>query len=528
MTKTHPVLRKFLVLTLAVMTAVTFLSVNPAFAATKLKVTPTSKTITVGKSVKLKANKSVKWYVKKGKTVVKLTSKTSKTVKVKGLKAGTASIKAKVSSTEYKMVKITVKAATPTTPTDVVPQAAEQTSKVYVSAAYVRSAIYGKQAEMQNPVVLEVGWGTEADDPDYGAGHIPGAIHFNTDLVENNQLDGATQRWDIRGFSAIKTELEKIGITQDTPVIVYSDGASNSADDRVAFALLWAGVKNVKALDGGYGAWTKAGYETEKTSNTGKAVTDFGRTTALHPDWIVSTADVTAADSKYKLVSIRSYEEYIGQTSGYGYIARAGEPKGAIWGHDTDDGSYNDANGNTVTSAKIAEYIQPYGATLNDKLAFYCGTGWRATIPFLIMYQEGYTNMYLWDDGWYVYNTIPGLPVQIGDPAKGEVTNTTTDKLPETYTKLGALKYENSTVDVTSTGGIYNTLTGSAGAIKNNVTYTSSDPSYVSVTDNGTVSVIKLPDSGVVSVTITATAIPEIANHNQQHASASFTITLHK
>ncbi|MCI9198684.1 MAG: sulfurtransferase, partial [Lachnospiraceae bacterium] len=34
--------------------------------------------------------------------------------------------------------------------------------------------------------------------------------------------------------------------------------------------------------------------------------------------------------------------------SGYGYIDRAGEPQGAIWGHDTDDGSYNNEDGTTV------------------------------------------------------------------------------------------------------------------------------------------------------------------------------------
>ena len=57
---------------------------------------------------------------------------------------------------------------------------------------------------MKNPVVLEVGWGTEKDDAGYGKGHIPGAIHFNTDWAENNELDGEAQRWDIRSFDKIK------------------------------------------------------------------------------------------------------------------------------------------------------------------------------------------------------------------------------------------------------------------------------------------------------------------------------------
>ena len=36
----------------------------------------------------------------------------------------------------------------------------------------------------------------------------------------------------------------------------------------MAFTLLWAGVENVKCLDGGCDPWLKSGYETEKTVNT--------------------------------------------------------------------------------------------------------------------------------------------------------------------------------------------------------------------------------------------------------------------
>lgn len=524
MIKTNSALRKFMVTALAVLTAVAFLGMNPSYAAKKLKVSPSKKTIYVGKTVKLKSNRKVKWSVKSGKTIVKLTSKKTTSVVVKGLKKGSASVTAQAGK-QKASVKITIKKAASTS--NVKAQPAEKTSKVYVSAAYVRAAIAGKQKEMKKPVVLEVGWGTEKDDPDYGAGHIPGAIHFNTDWIENNELDGESQRWDIRKFDSIKAQLVKLGITTNTPVIVYANGATNSGDDRVAFALLWAGVKNVKSLDGGYGAWTKAGYPTEKKSNTGKSASAFGRSTAAHPEWIVDTNTITKADSKYKLVSIRSYEEYIGQTSGYGYIQKAGEPKGAIWGHDTDDGSYVNADGTAVGPDTIAKYIQPYGATLDDNLAFYCGTGWRASIPFLIMYQNGYTNMTMYDDGWFVYQQHDNLPVQIGDPAKGNVTYTTTDKLPTTYTALDGLKYAKDSVTATATGTVDNALSATGGKLDNNVTYTSSNEDYVTVAKDGTVTVNKMPAVGsTTQVTITATGIPEIANSSEKHATASYTITL--
>lgn len=76
------------------------------YAADKLTVKPASKTINVGKTVGLKANQKVKWTVVKGKKYIKLTSKKAKSVKVKGVKKGTAVVQAAAGS---RTKKITVK-----------------------------------------------------------------------------------------------------------------------------------------------------------------------------------------------------------------------------------------------------------------------------------------------------------------------------------------------------------------------------------------------------------------------------------
>ena len=102
---------------------------------------------------------------------------------------------------------------------------------------------------------------------------------------------------------------------------------------------LMAGVENVKCLDGGYDAWLKSGYETEKTVNTPQpSDREFGVDIPAHPEYILSIGEAKeklAGDDNFKLVSIRSRDEFLGRTSGYGYIDRAGEPEGAVWGHDT-------------------------------------------------------------------------------------------------------------------------------------------------------------------------------------------------
>lgn len=67
-------------------------------AASKLKVSPTRKTVYIGSKVTIKANKKVKWSVSGKKKIVKIVSKKSKKnkkVTVKAYKAGTAYVKAK-------------------------------------------------------------------------------------------------------------------------------------------------------------------------------------------------------------------------------------------------------------------------------------------------------------------------------------------------------------------------------------------------------------------------------------------------
>lgn len=108
--------KKVLAVLLAVACLITFMPAmaSQSYAASKkaVKVTGT-KTITAGKTTTLKASQKVKWTIKSGKKVVKLSSKKSKSVKVKGLKKGTAKVTAtpatKALKKSYKAKTVTIK-----------------------------------------------------------------------------------------------------------------------------------------------------------------------------------------------------------------------------------------------------------------------------------------------------------------------------------------------------------------------------------------------------------------------------------
>ena len=285
--------------------------------------------------------------------------------------------------------------------------AAVGADKIYVTPEWIQSVIDGQQPQSGNYIIMEVSWGEAGAK--YLAAHIPGAVHMNTDTIEEEVF------WNIRSPEEITQVMKDYGITKDTTVITYGGG---SAASRVAFVCFWAGVDEVHVLDGGLEAWIAAGLETEQGNVEPTATEeDFGVAIPARPKYLQSMPEEVVEAQKnenYRLVSIRSWEEFTGETSGYSYIDRAGEPAGAVWGHDEED--YRNADGTVKNISEIEAMLAEWDVTKDNDIAFYCGTGWRATVPFFICYENGWENVMLYDGGWFVWQMDEALPIQTGDP----------------------------------------------------------------------------------------------------------------
>jgi thiosulfate/3-mercaptopyruvate sulfurtransferase len=83
-------------------------------------------------------------------------------------------------------------------------------------------------------------------------GHIPGADYLDTGELENEPL------WNVVASEALRNVLSAHGVCCDTTVILYSRNPLAAA--RVAHILLYAGVQDVRVLDGGWRAWLHAGF----------------------------------------------------------------------------------------------------------------------------------------------------------------------------------------------------------------------------------------------------------------------------
>ncbi len=289
----------------------------------------------------------------------------------------------------------------------------ELVHEVFVGASWVNDLLDGKHGD--NYVIAEVTWGEAKDSPDYLKEHIPGAIHINTDSIEEGPV------WNIRSDAEIEKAMLDYGITSDTTLLIYGP---DTGAHRVAFVALYAGVKDVKVLDGGLNAWKKAGFETEADEVAPVKAENFGVTVPAHKEYWLSLDDAVKKlpSDDFRLISIRSEEEWLGETSGYGYIPKAGEPSGAYWGKSGEGNSgmgfYQNEDGTNKPFDEIVKMWEEQGITTDKELSFYCGTGWRACLPWLLCYERG-LNANVFDGGWNEWQMHDELDAQVGDPNNG-------------------------------------------------------------------------------------------------------------
>jgi thiosulfate/3-mercaptopyruvate sulfurtransferase len=246
----------------------------------------------------------------------------------------------------------------------------------------------------------------------YAAGHIPGAGYLDTAWFEHGPL------WN----KVPDTELERLllahGVRRDVTVVLY--GRNVLAAARIAHLLLYAGVADVRLLDGGLAAWRRAGLSVEQgPPRRGPAADHFGATVPARPDYLVDMGHVRGLlrHGQATLASIRTWDEYIGKTSGYSYIDATGEIPGAVWGRAGVDGDVNsmaafhDADGRMKRAADILAMWRGAGIHPGRPTVFYCGTGWRASLAFFYAWLMGWERIGVYDGGWCEWSRAADNPV---------------------------------------------------------------------------------------------------------------------
>ena len=188
---------------------------------------------------------------------------------------------------------------------------------------------------------------------------------------------------------------------------------------------MYAGVHSVGILDGGFDAWQRAGLPLESVPNQAAPGSGFGLSIPAYSGLFTDIEGVRFAlsDPGSVVVSVRSWQEYIGATSGYEFIKPRGRIPGAVWGHGSLDKDnlqyYQNPDGTLRDLAEIDRDWRSWGITPDKKIVFYCGTSWRASAACFFASLAGRENISVYDGGWLEWSSDERNPIARGDPLLG-------------------------------------------------------------------------------------------------------------
>ena len=254
-------------------------------------------------------------------------------------------------------------------------------------------------------VILYWQWGPPAPVTGTHPGYIPGAIHVNSDDFETG-----TPCYFLQNPAVLTAALRRLGVTRTTTVVVYSDWACAAA--RGWWILTYAGVEDVRFLDGGLAAWVALGGLLAPEPGSPATPRSFGTVIPACPEHLADTPlveSIVASPDETLIVDVRSWEEFCGETSGYRSLEARGRIPGAVWAGDAEGspGSlYLSDSGFLRTPDEIWTVWAPQGITVSRPVIFYCGAGWRSSLAALYAHLLGLRHVHNYADGWFAWSTI--------------------------------------------------------------------------------------------------------------------------
>ena len=271
-----------------------------------------------------------------------------------------------------------------------------------VSAAWLR-------AHVNDPNIVLLHVGDQMDPKEYAAQHIPGAILASMKDVSVSDHTAKGLMLEMPPADELKADLEKLGISDNSRIIVYYGKDWVSPATRIIFTLDYAGLGDrTSLLDGGMPAWIAAGNDTTSVVPTVKK----GTLSPLKIKPIVVDADFVKSHVNapgFAVVDGRDAIFYDGTETGQDHAGkqRTGHIAGAHSFPFTQ--LVNDKN-YVRSSAELAELFAKAGVKPNDTVIGYCHIGQQATAMLFAARSLGHPVL-LYDGSFQDWSRREGYPV---------------------------------------------------------------------------------------------------------------------
>ena len=221
----------------------------------------------------------------------------------------------------------------------------------------------------------------------YDEAHVPGAFFADNETDLAGAKTGKNGRHPLPDRDAFVAFLRANGVNDDTQLVAYDAGADMFA---ARFWLLsrWIGHEAVAVLDGGFAAWTDAGYPVSATLPARAP----GTITAREP--IDGTVDARAvAAGNAVLLDARAPERFRGEI----------EPIDPVAGHIP--GARNrwfkenyDERGFWKSPERLRAELDVHGSA--ERIVHYCGSGVSAAVNLLASTIAGMPGTRIYPGGW--------------------------------------------------------------------------------------------------------------------------------
>ena len=202
-----------------------------------------------------------------------------------------------------------------------------------------------------------------------------------------------------------ETEVQKLGINNDSCIVVYDDLGVYSSP-RVWWLFRTFGFENIAVLNGGLPSWKGAGYMVESNNERTLPVGNFKAT--INRDKISITEEVLKASCDNKVI-------LDARSKGRFYATEPEPRKDLRGGHIPDSKSLPYIKLQVDGKMKSKEELQKIFSEINPKkeeMIFSCGSGITACILALGAEEAGNTNYSVYDGSWTEWASRLELPVE--------------------------------------------------------------------------------------------------------------------